>query len=111
VLCYAPLCKLSIVTLTERRKTTAAEKVLYGLMFLSLALLFWLDFHYYSTCPRGPDLQSGRIYPLDNRGTVVYLTKTENLNMHAAEGLFFGLWLFGVGFSAAKWGLKKLKIR
>ena len=97
--------------LTQWRKTTVAEKVLYGLMFFSLALLFWLNYHYFSTCPRVPDSQSGNIYPLNNRGTFVYLTETEHSKMLAAETLFFGMWLGGVGFHVVNWGLKKLKVR
>ena len=97
--------------LTQWRKTTAGEKVLYGLMFLSLAFLFWLNSHYFSTSPRVPDSQSGHIYPLDNRGTFVYLTKTENFKMLAAESLFFGTWLGALALHVVNWGLKKLKGR
>ena len=97
--------------LTQQRKTKVVQGVLYGLMFLFLALLFWLNSHYFSTCPRVPDFQSGRIYPLDNRGTIVYLTKSENSKMLAAEGLFFGMWLSGLGFAVVNWGLRKLKAR
>jgi hypothetical protein len=97
--------------LTEWRKTTAVEKVLYGLMFLSLAFLFWLDSHYFSICPRVPDSRSGHIYPLDNRGTFVYLTEAENSKMLAAESLFFVTWLGAVGFYVVTRGLKKLKVR
>lgn len=85
------------------------EKVLYGLMFLSLAFLFWLNSHYFSTCPRVPDSQSGNIYPLDNRGTFVYLTETENSKMIAAESLW-ATWLGAVGFHVVNWGLKKRKV-
>ena len=97
--------------LTQWRKTAVVEKVLYGLMFVSLAFLFWLNSHYFSTCPRVPDSQSGHIYPLDNRGTFVYLTKTENFKMLAAESLFFGTWLGALALHVVNWGLKKLKGR
>jgi hypothetical protein len=76
--------------LTQWRKTTVVEKVLYGLMSLSLAFLFWLNSHYFSTYPRVPDSQSGNIYPLDNNGTFVYLNETENSKMLAAKTLFGG---------------------
>lgn len=97
--------------LTQWRETTAVEKVLYWLMFLSLAFLFWLNSHYFSTCPRVPDSQSGYIYPLDNRGTFVYLTEAQNSKMLAAKSLFFVTWLGAVGFHVVNWGLKKLKVR
>ena len=100
-----------IVMVVRWRKTTVLEKVLYGLVFLSLAVVFWLNSHYFSTCPRVPDSQSGHIYPLDNAGTFVYLTKTENSKMLAAKTLFLGTWLGVVGFHVVNWGLKKLKVR
>ena len=80
-------------------------------MFLSFAFAFWLNYHYFSTCPRVPDSQTGHIYPLDNRGTFVYLTETENFKMLAAESLSFGTCLGAVGFLVVKWGLNKLKVR
>jgi len=97
--------------LTQWRKTAVVEKVLYGLMFVSLAFLFWLNSHYFSTCPRVPDSQSGNIYPLDNRGTFVYLTETENSKMLAANTLLGGTWLGAGGFYIVNWVLKKLKVR
>src|SRR5450432_1069337 len=93
------------------RKTTAIEKVLNGLAFLSLAFLFWLNSHYFSTCPRVPDSLSGHIYALDNRRTFVFLTKTENSKMLAARSLFFSTLLGVVGFHVVTWGLKKRKVR
>jgi hypothetical protein len=60
------------------------------MMFLSLAFLFWLNSHYFSTCPRVPDSQSGNTYPLDNKGALVYLNVTENSKMLAAKTLFWG---------------------
>lgn len=108
---YDPGLSAAVLMLTQRRKTTAVEKVSYGLMFLSLAYLFWLNSHYFSTCPRIPDAQSGNIYPLDNRGTFVYLTDTENSKVRVATSVFFGTWLAGLGFHVVNWGLKKLKSR
>jgi hypothetical protein len=102
---------VGILVLSQWRKTTVVEKVFYGLMFLSFAFLFWLNSHYFSTCPRAPDSQSGNIYPLDIHGTFVYLTETENSKMLAAQSLFVGAWLSAVGFYVVNWGLKKLKVR
>jgi len=95
---------------TRWRKMTVVERVLCGLMCASLAFLFWLNSHYFSTCPRVPDSQSGNIYALDNRGTFVYLTDTENSKMIAAESLFAGTWLGALGFKVVR-SLKKLKAR
>ena len=79
-------------------------------MSLSLAFLFWLNSHYFSTYPRVPDSQSGNIYPLDNNGTFVYLNETENSKMLAAKTLFWGTWLGAGGFYIVNWALKKLKV-
>ncbi|HEX8817129.1 MAG TPA: hypothetical protein VF753_16650 [Terriglobales bacterium] len=78
-----------------------------ALTILSLAILVWLSAHYFSICPRVPDLQTGHVFPLDNHGAIVYLTKSENFKMLAAKGLFLATWLAFVAFTAVSWGLKK----
>ena len=100
-----------IVMVTQRQKPTSVEKVLFGLMVLSFVLVFWFGSHYFATCPRVPDSQSGHIYPLDSRGKIVYLTKTENSKMVAAESFFFGTLLAAVAFRVLNWGVNKLKVR
>lgn len=95
---------------SQPRKMTAFQWFANGAMFLFLAFVFSLNSHYFSSCPKAPNPETGQIYPLDNRGTFVYLTEEENNKMHLAEDSFWGVWLLGIGFHVVNWGLKKLRV-
>lgn len=62
-----------------------------------IAVAIWFGFivlfeHYSATRPRRPDISSGRIYQLDNHGSYVYLTKSEQWRLRRLE--FGGLPFF-----------------
>ena len=96
--------------MSQWEKTAAVEKILFGLAFLAFAILFSLNSHYLSSCPANPSVQRGQIYPLDNHGKIVYLTKTENNKILFAEDSFFGILLLGAGLHVVNWGLRKLNV-
>ena len=64
-------------------------KTLWGLGMLAGLWLFWLNGHYFQTCPDYPDAHTGHVFPLDNRGHLVYLTAVQNRLMISAESALF----------------------
>jgi hypothetical protein len=92
----------------QRRRPTAVLNALFGLLILSLAFLIGLNHYYQITRSPVADSQAGRIYPLNDHGKIVYLTKTEDAWIFAAEALFFGTWLCAAGFGLGNWAVKKL---
>jgi hypothetical protein len=62
-------------------------------MFICLGLGVYLDNHYAYTRPEKPQPEIGRVYPLNIHGTIVYLTKKEDLQM---KWLFRGMMIFFV---------------
>jgi hypothetical protein len=52
---------------------------------------------YGHTRPRVADQSTGRVYPFDWKGRIVYLTKSEQFNFYFAEAMWLIL-LVGTGF-------------
>ena len=72
-------------------------------LFGSMALAIWifhfcLWYQYAGTRTRRSDVASGRLYPLNTRGSVVYLNKRENSNLIALTVLTVDL--FGIAVLA-----------
>jgi hypothetical protein len=73
------------------RKITSG--VFFGL-FGATILLHWYLYGYYGrTRPREPALDFGRTIPLNDHGTIVYLTEGENSLL---TWTFFGQFAFGI---------------
>ena len=75
---------------TRWRDMMFVTKVLSAIAVLSGGILFWMNGHYFNTCPKAPDIASGHIFPLDNRGTFVYLTLAEHNKITASIDVFGG---------------------
>jgi hypothetical protein len=69
------------------------------IIFLGVAILMclgfgvYLNYHYAYTRPEKPQPEIGRIYPLNVHGTIVYLTKHEDLQI---KWLFRSMMIFFV---------------
>ena len=65
---------------------------LLGSMALAISLFhFYLWYQYDGTRPRRPDASSGRLYPLNTHGHLVYLNKQEDARLTGLTVLTFGL--------------------
>jgi hypothetical protein len=62
--------------------------IIVAIFVVSLGSMVYLDYHYMYTRPENPQIDTGRTYPLNIHGTVVYLDKHENFIM---ESLFIVL--------------------
>lgn len=65
-------------------------KRLAGIMGAS-AVAIWFGYialfmHYASTRPRAPQPETGRLYQINNHGTIAYLNQSENLRLWLASG-------------------------
>jgi hypothetical protein len=60
-----------------------------------MANFFWLTHHYQRLCPTQLDQDSGKIYPLNEHGRVVYLTLAEHHKIQAATLVFAVVWICG----------------
>jgi hypothetical protein len=85
------------------KKRLAIVFVAAGL--LAMLCFGYLNVHYAKTLPREPVSATGRVYPLNVHGTVVYLTKNEERSLW---------WMFNGGIAVAiaggaLWRSKKLK--
>ena len=70
----------------------------FGVAVLGLAALYGYSTHYTYANPKAPEPQSGRIYPHNNHGAVVYLNEDELLTIRLAGGaLIVGM----IGFVGA----------
>jgi hypothetical protein len=87
---------------------TVFKWVLFAMMATPMAILVSLNSHYLSVCPKVPDLQTGQIYPLDNHGTIVYLTEAENTKMLIAKDSLIGVALLAIGITTANAVLKRM---
>lgn len=80
-------------------------KKIFAVMMITMALItfglneYMVD-HYIDTSPRKPMPNIGRIYPLQEHYTIVYLTKNENLFLQWLKWGSFGLVLMIIVFVA-----------
>jgi hypothetical protein len=72
-----------------------------ALCLASLFLHLWLFDKYFNSLPHQPQPQFGRVRPLNNHGSYVYLTDAE------ATGLSFLTLAFFVGFLVTKQAISK----
>jgi hypothetical protein len=77
----------------------ASSRLVRALQFASLAV--WLGccglfLQYAETRPRCPDPATGRIYSINNHGTIAYLTRTEDLTLYGVGAL--AVLLMGLAF-------------
>ena len=83
---------------------TPRRRIARGLAAVSVAVWFGyigLFLQYAGTRPRCADPKSGRIYSINNHGTVAYLNRSENLWL---DGLFgAAIALFGIAFALDRW--------
>lgn len=83
---------------TVRTKGLTRVGSVFAMVALSAGgLMLWLNNHLFETCPTQVDQQNGFIYPLDNRGHIVYLNSAEHLCMQATEACFAGSLLGSLG--------------
>jgi hypothetical protein len=69
------------------------------LSYIGLAIWifhFFVWYQYDGTRPTRQDMDSGRIYPQNTHGHVVYLTKEENTRLNGMGELGLGLMLCGI---------------
>jgi hypothetical protein len=88
-----------------RRKASKLFDLLCGLLLLPNLMLFWLSYHYEKICPQAPDYDRGIIYPLDEHGTILYLTLAQDRKIFGLELYLFvsvpcfmalGIWKYGL---------------
>ena len=65
-----------------------------GLGIAAFLVKLVLFSQFMSTLPRVPHVDEGRIYPLNQHGTYVYLTRGEHVLM---EGLYYGSFFLSLG--------------
>jgi len=84
------------------RPTTSLRLKLSAQILAVIGGLIWLFsmFHvegrYFGAAPRDPQSSEGRIYPLHERGTIAYLTQSENQKVHFWRIAFVACWLGGL---------------
>jgi hypothetical protein len=83
------------------RAKRATVRVVGALMATLWIGFVVLEIHYGASRPRLPDEASGRIFPLNNHGCVVYLTRSEQLWLWCLEGGAFALFVVGASLVAA----------
>jgi hypothetical protein len=77
--------------LSQGRKASVLVRVLLGLLILpDITLLPWLSAHYQKICPTTPDEQAGIIYPLNQHGSIVYLTLAQHRKILAGDAYLAG---------------------
>ena len=69
-----------------------------GLMVPALAVWLYTGViwnRYFDTLPRRPDVASGRVYPLNIHGIVVFQTHAEKLRLVLTDNISFGVGVLG----------------
>ena len=76
---------------THRPRATPLVRVILGLLILpNVTLLPWLTNHYQKNCPKKLDEERGVIYPLNEHGSIVYLTLEQHRKMLAGNAYLVG---------------------
>jgi hypothetical protein len=76
---------------THRPRATPLVRVILGLLILpNVTLLPWLTSHYQKICPKKLDEERGVIYPLNEHGSIVYLTLEQHRKMLAGNAYLVG---------------------
>ena len=77
--------------LTQRRRVPKLFRIILGIVFLpSLFVLPSLVRHYEKICPAEADAGSGFIYPLNEHGSIAYLTLPQYRKILAARAYLIG---------------------
>jgi hypothetical protein len=76
---------------TKRRKVSTLVTVILGAIILPpVILLPRLTYHYEKICPSEPDERAGAIYPLNEHGSIVYLTLDQHWKILAGQIYLIG---------------------
>jgi hypothetical protein len=76
---------------TKRRKVLwLVNATLAVMVLIPLILLSRLYDHYEKICPVRQDDAAGAIFPLNDHGSIVYLTLSQHQNIMAGEAYLFG---------------------
>jgi hypothetical protein len=79
---------------TKRPRATLFVRVILGLLILPSVILYpWLTDHYQKICPKKPDEERGSIYPLNEHGSIVYLTLEQHRKILAGTACLVGSWV------------------
>ena len=89
--------------MTQQGSRQVLATVVVALMAISWIGFIALQIYYGDTRPRLPDEMCGRIYPLNNHGAVVYLTKSEQVALWCLEGGAFTLFVVAASLRRS-WG-------
>jgi|ERR1017187_8873684 hypothetical protein len=82
-----------------RSQLKIASRVLFVLGMVCLLFVFRSDAKYLHDNPTDPVPSEGRIYPLDEKGHVVYLSQSESKVVGLWRAGFAGSWLAGFACS------------
>jgi hypothetical protein len=96
---------LAVDVLLQRRKPAIlAQYILTIALLPGVCVLPWLVNHYEKTRPKEAAEQSGNIYPLNDHGRVVYLTRAEQNWIWVARVLLAGpgLWVLALAFLSGR---------
>jgi hypothetical protein len=83
-----------------RNQLKIAALVLAVLGMVCLLFVFRSEAKYLHEAPTDPVPNEGRIYPLDEKGHIVYLNQSENKEVGRLRAGFAGFWLAGFACSA-----------
>jgi hypothetical protein len=82
---------------TKRRKVLwLVNATLAVMVLIPLTLLSRLYDHYEKICPVRQDDAAGAIFPLNEHGSIVYLTLSQHKNIVAGEAYAIGTWVCAV---------------
>jgi hypothetical protein len=92
---------------TQTQKVPLLLRLFLGAMLLpDVVLLPWLINHYEKSCPTQPSEEKGITYPLNEHGSVVYLTLVQHRRVLALEIYLVGSVFCFVAVFIWKYGLR-----
>src|ERR1700722_9146184 len=93
--------------MTQNRKVPWLVRIILGAIVLPpVILLPRLTYRYEKICPDEPNEQAGTISPLNEHGSIVYLTLAQHRNIVAGEAYLIGsvlCFLPVAGWANRKW--------